>query len=1068
MFDKFGGIVLENIMQRFWSHQIFIATKDDMDVQVIGVQQALCSNVDFKTKPMNRFAFIGKMQDLHTSPNGQHLFATISRREWELKSVSRYLDICARLEKTPDDVFLKSYRDPCINQPPRPLDLNQYAQQVSSCMSGSHCPSLNDNQMNTVKDGYYTIRPNELNICEKNYFCKGGSRIECPQGFVCPYQGMTSPLKCDQDDRGEFSCAQPKLDRPLKCPNGTECIAPYYPPLPINHGYYVQLPQNELIKCEIGEWCPLGRSVHNRSELQCPANFFCEHPGVIEPILCSCNKTRCSFCPEGTSVMRDCPKGFYCIRPDTIKECDMTQYCPAGSLISKPCSAGFYCPTPSEQLICPYGHSCPEGTVKPIKCPLFVMCQEGTKADQPILLGVIIDLLIIVVIIAAYVTYILVRNVLRKRDKLKKRSVASPCYGTPIYDASPSSCVEVSNESSNKIESNFSMSIEFVRLNLQVGSVNIIEKLSGHIRPGRLTAIMGLSGSGKTSLINILAGRAFYGNVTGDIYINGRRDDLKYHRSLVGYVPQDDIMLRTMTVQGTLNYAAKFRLDSSKTSQQVEDIVERAIHVLGLEDVRHSIIGDEKNRGISGGQRKRVNVAMELVADPCVLFLDEPTSGLDSSGSKELCSALRQIAESGITTITVIHQPRHEIFQLFHDVILLGKGGNPVYFGPSHLAMKYFTSLGFECPEHINPSDWMMDIISGDVPRKNDVNFKKEDLFDMWKFSSHDYVPSSQEEDDGYVMVEEKQPDLKQEHKKRRRNFFYILYSMIKRNLLQQVRDLSGLFLDNVLVYIAGLCLGMIFYNQYYIGPPPKEVINMCPDDMKQLCRLPIDDPLINQASLVPLSMGLCAIMSSLSAFGDESLVFHREYLSGVSPFAYFLAKNLAQIPRIAITPLIFLSIYFTMYSPRGNVFEYYLILLLCHFTAYGFGYFISIAIRPSLAQIAAVVMILVFQLIAGARPTLPQMYKMPFPLPFIPYLSYIRYGQEALYLLEVKWYKDIYDIKPGLDLFDYDEAHYAWCIAVVPVFGIVIRMIAFFFLYSNGARIYIKQGVEKCLFQSH
>lgn len=103
----------------------------------------------------------------------------------------------------------------------------------------------------------------------------------------------------------------------------------------------------------------------------------------------------------------------------------------------------------------------------------------------------------------------------------------------------------------------------------------------------------------------------------------------------------------------------------------------------------------------------------------------------------------------------------------------------------------------------------------------------------------------------------------------------------------------------------------------------------MCPGDMKKLCKLPIDDPLINQASLIPLSMGLCAVMSSLSTFGDETLIFYRESLSGISPLAYFIGKNITQLPRIALTPLIFLSIYFTIYSPRGNVFEYYGILFL-------------------------------------------------------------------------------------------------------------------------------------------
>ena len=170
--------------------------------------------------------------------------------------------------------------------------------------------------------------------------------------------------------------------------------------------------------------------------------------------------------------------------------------------------------------------------------------------------------------------------------------------------------------------------------------------------------------------------------------------------------------------------------------------MDHVIDALDLYDVRHSIIGDEARRGISGGQRKRVNIGIELVADPTVLFLDEvrglgvdvtygtnatalqPTSGLDSTSSREVCQVLRDIADLGLTIVTVIHQPRYEIFCMFHDVLLLGKGGHTVYLGPSDKALDYFESLGFKCPEHVNPPDFFMDVIAGLVPREGDPNFK--------------------------------------------------------------------------------------------------------------------------------------------------------------------------------------------------------------------------------------------------------------------------------------------------------------------------------------------------------
>jgi len=156
-------------------------------------------------------------------------------------------------------------------------------------------------------------------------------------------------------------------------------------------------------------------------------------------------------------------------------------------------------------------------------------------------------------------------------------------------------------------------------------------------------------------------------------------------------------------------------------------------------DVRHSIVGDETERGISGGQRKRVNIGMELVADPTVLFLDEPTSGLDASTAKEVCESLRRVTEKGMTVIAVIHQPRYEIFQMFHDVMLMGKGGKVVFSGPSEDALPYFEQLGFNCPAHSNPADFFMDLISGLKPREGHPEFTPEDLPRLWETHKHDY-----------------------------------------------------------------------------------------------------------------------------------------------------------------------------------------------------------------------------------------------------------------------------------------------------------------------------------------
>ena len=158
------------------------------------------------------------------------------------------------------------------------------------------------------------------------------------------------------------------------------------------------------------------------------------------------------------------------------------------------------------------------------------------------------------------------------------------------------------------------------------------------------------------------------------------------------------------------------RLPPEVTEKEIQRIVAKTLDDLNLWKIRHSPVGDEERRGISGGQRKRVNIGMELVADPSVLFLDEPTSGLDSTSSLEVCAILRELAAAQNLNVTaVLHQPRYEIFEMFHDVLLLGPGGMTVYLGPAEEAASYFESIDqrFKAPALTNPADFMMDLISG-------------------------------------------------------------------------------------------------------------------------------------------------------------------------------------------------------------------------------------------------------------------------------------------------------------------------------------------------------------------
>ena len=247
----------------------------------------------------------------------------------------------------------------------------------------------------------------------------------------------------------------------------------------------------------------------------------------------------------------------------------------------------------------------------------------------------------------------------------------------------------------------------------------VLRGVSGEFERGMLTAVMGPSGSGKTTFLNVLCGRATYGDMLGSIKINGREGRVDQFRTLFGFVPQDDIVFPDLTVRENLRFSAALRLPPHCASvieaarqehgcarqlaqllccksqaQRRHDIVNDVLYVLGIDHIADEVVGDVEKRGISGGQRKRVNIGLEMVADPAVLFLDEPTSGLDSTASTLVLAALKEVAQLGVTVATVIHQPRYSIFTLFDQTLLLAKGGRAVYLGWSRDAVACVLPLG--------------------------------------------------------------------------------------------------------------------------------------------------------------------------------------------------------------------------------------------------------------------------------------------------------------------------------------------------------------------------------------
>jgi len=246
----------------------------------------------------------------------------------------------------------------------------------------------------------------------------------------------------------------------------------------------------------------------------------------------------------------------------------------------------------------------------------------------------------------------------------------------------------------------------------------LLTPISAKFEAGKLNVIIGPSGSGKTSLLNSLANRtrdsfgSFYYK-SGVMLYNGAAPSEDVVRSLSSYVCQDDnALLPTLTVRETLHFAACLRLPTWMSKEDKIQRAETVLQQLGLKDCSDTLVGSDLIKGISGGEKRRVSVATQILTDPKILLLDEPTSGLDSFTASSIIEMLASLAKEGRTIILTIHQPGSNLFHRFDNMLLLARGGFPVFSGKGVDMLPYFSGLGFQCSENTNPTDFALDLIT--------------------------------------------------------------------------------------------------------------------------------------------------------------------------------------------------------------------------------------------------------------------------------------------------------------------------------------------------------------------
>ncbi|KAF5454239.1 hypothetical protein F2P56_023919 [Juglans regia] len=262
--------------------------------------------------------------------------------------------------------------------------------------------------------------------------------------------------------------------------------------------------------------------------------------------------------------------------------------------------------------------------------------------------------------------------------------------------------------------------------------LQLLSDITGALRPGVLTALMGVSGAGKTTLLDVLAGRKTSGYIQGEIKIGGYSKVQETFARISGYCEQTDIHSPQLTVEESVIFSAWLRLSAEVDPKTKAEFVDEVLETIELDEIKDALVGVTGATGLSTEQRKRLTIAVELVANPSIIFMDEPTTSLDARAAAIVMRAVKNVADTGRTIVCTIHQPSIHIFETFDELILLKTGGRIIYSGPlgqhSSRVIEYFEGIpGIpKIRENYNPSTWMLEVSSASAEAELGVDFAQK------------------------------------------------------------------------------------------------------------------------------------------------------------------------------------------------------------------------------------------------------------------------------------------------------------------------------------------------------